>query len=465
MKQAEELAAERFEKLVTLFHELHEKREAERVTILEKTRASDPDLAAEVECMLREAPALEGFLETPPLPALQGGVEEVSPGETVGHYRILSLLGSGGMGLVYGAQDIRLNRQVAVKFLAPHLVGYGQNRQRFVKEAQAAAALQHPNVCPVYEIEESDGRAYIVMALLEGKTLAQRIGGGPMPAREAVALALEIASGLEAAHSKGIVHHDVKPANLMITRGSDRREHAVLMDFGLAQRMDLSGGTGDRWLAGTISYLSPERVNGAVVDQRTDIWSAGVILFEMLTGEKPFRWATDRVILDAIVHSEPPAPGTLQAGIPKKLDRIVAKALAKQPERRYGSAAEWMEDLQEAARELEAGVTKPPIRRRLGRQSRRSLAAIGVLALFLALGCGWFAWKRYTAARVPALEQVTNQLSDDRLTTAAISPDGKLLAYATADGVFLEVIRGHDTPAAFTRRLLGGPNPLVCRWR
>jgi serine/threonine protein kinase len=270
MKQGDGKEPERFQKLVTLFNELHEKREAEWAPIIEETRASDPDLAAELERMLKEEDALEGFLENPPLAAFHSSVPEVSPGDTVGHYRILSLLGSGGMGIVYCAEDSRLNRRVALKFLAPHLVGYGQNRERFVKEAQAAAALRHPNVCPVYEIGETDGRAYIVMALLEGETLAQRIAAGPMPARETVALALEIATGLEAAHAKGIVHHDVKPANLMITRGSDGQNHATLMDFGLAQMMDLSHHTSERWLAGTISYMSPERVAGSSICIRWD---------------------------------------------------------------------------------------------------------------------------------------------------------------------------------------------------
>jgi len=446
MKQKDGREPERFQKLVTLFHELHEMQEAERSPLLEETRVSDPDLAAELVRMLNEANGVEGFLETPAFGGLRNAVPEVLAGDIIGHYRIVSLLGSGGMGIVYHAEDSRLNRRVALKFLAPHLVGYGQSRERFVKEAQAAAALRHPNVCPVYEIGDSDSGAYIVMALLEGETLAQRISRGPIPVWDAVTVALDTATGLEAAHAKGIVHQDVKPANLMITPGSDRRVHATLMDFGLARMTELTHNTKEGLLAGTISYMSPERVAGAHVDRRTDLWSLGVILFEMLTGQKPFRGANDRVVLDAIVHLNPKAPSTLRPSIPQELDRIVAKAMAKQPERRYGTATEFIGDLQRVAEELAGkGERRPAL------LSRRWM--IGSGAVGCAAAAGYF-WRRQQTNHEP----VQLLIKDGNAKDPAFSPDGSRIVFSwkppTVDHFQLYVV-GEE--GGEPRQLTNGP--------
>ena len=438
------MGPERWQRLVSLFHVLHDKSEPERVLLLERTRATDPDLARELERMLEEEGLNDDFLENPPLPVGRQIGRDIQPDDTIGHYRILSLLGSGGMGVVYRAQDTRLNRVVALKFLAPHLVGYGKDREQFFQEAQAAAALLHPNVCPVYEISDDRVHTFIAMAYLEGESLAQRIANGPLPVREAVGLAIDIASALQASHAKGIIHHDVKPANLMVNAGSDQQNHATLTDFGLAQMAERSR-TGEGGLAGTISYMSPERISGAPVDHRADLWSLGVVLFEMLAGRKPFPGTADRSVPDAIVRIEPAPLSDFRPDVPVELEGIVRRALAKEPDRRYGAAAELMRDLRQVALKLEASEVdgrRPPLWSPQ-RYTRRSKLLIAAVTLLAAAGA-WYAWKLSTPPKDLLLHQLTMQISDNRVTAAAVSPNGKLLAYATTDGVFLQVIAGGD---------------------
>jgi serine/threonine protein kinase len=435
------MGPERWERLVSIFHELHEKSAADRIALLESTRSTDPDLAVELERMLREEDAADGFLGQSPVPSVGPGGRQISPGDVIAHYRILSLLGSGGMGIVYCARDTRLNRLVALKFLAPHLVGYGHDRDQFVREAQAAAALHHPNVCPVHEIDEIDGYIFIAMAFLEGESLAQKITAGPLAVKDAVGFALETAAGLQAAHAKGVIHHDIKPANLMVTAGSDLRSHITLMDFGLAQMTDRSRRTREGWLGGTISYMSPERVSGFPVDHRTDLWSLGVVLFEMLTGQKPFPGTVDRAVLNAIVHLEPASPSALRSDLPLELDQIIRKALAKEPDRRYAAATELIQDLRDVAMKLEAGGPIFPTPRRARPWVSLRSPALVIPAAVITVLFGWYAWKRFMPIKELVARQVTSQISDNRVTTAAISPDGKLLAYATVDGVFVQVMR------------------------
>ncbi|HEY3840593.1 MAG TPA: protein kinase, partial [Bryobacteraceae bacterium] len=436
------MESKHWETVVELFHQLHAKSDGERTEWLEDTRITNPELALELERMLAEENASDGFLENSPLPRLEWGQEPVRVGEVVGRYQILSLLGGGGMGIVYRARDSQLNRCVALKFLAPHLVGYGRNRAQFLKEAQAAAALQHPNVCPIYEIAEHRGTTYIVMALLEGQTLAQRIEAGPLPVKEAVGFALDAAAGLQAAHSKNIIHRDIKPGNLMVTAGSDLLDHVTLMDFGLAQMTGESRSASGPWLAGSVCYISPERIAGSAVDQRTDLWSLGVVLFEMLTGQKPFRGGVDIAVLNAITHSQPEAPSRLRAGIPVALDRFVAKALAKDPEQRYGTAGEMIHDLRMVAATLGTGNGAVASGTRSSR--RRVVLAMTALVLLFAGALGTVYWKRRGTTELH-LRQLTLQIADDRVTTAAVSPNGKLLAYATVDGIFLQVMRTRET--------------------
>ena len=260
--------------------------------------------------------------------------DDLLVGRTVAHYRIVSLLGRGGMGTVYRAHDERLARDVALKFLPPHVADEPGAAARVLAEARAAAALAHPNVCTVHEIGETDeGRSFIAMALYEGETLRERLRRGPLPPREAATIARELASALAAAHARGIVHRDVKPGNVMLARDGLAR----LLDFGLAQvgeaSRDGSGAT-----PGTIAYMSPEQASGGPIDHRSDLWSLGVVLHEMLAGTRPFR-GSGRAVLHAIVNDAPESLATCDPAVPAALQRIVERLLRKPLDERYGEAS------------------------------------------------------------------------------------------------------------------------------
>ncbi len=259
-------------------------------------------------------------------------------GTTISHYRITDKLGEGGMGVVYKAEDTKLKRPVALKFLAPHLLRDEEGRKRFHREAMAAAALDHPNVCTVYEIDEADGRTFIVMAFLEGQTLSEKIADGPLKLPEALSIAIQMADGLEAAHEKAIAHRDIKPDNVMLLAGS--RGLVKIMDFGLAQLAGSSKLTQHGTTLGTMAYMSPEQAEGAETDHRSDIWSLGVVFYEMVTGQQPFRGDFDQAVVFSLMN-EPPEPLTaVRTGVPKELERIVNKCLAKKAEERYQHADE-----------------------------------------------------------------------------------------------------------------------------
>ena len=272
-------------------------------------------------------------------------------GATISHYEITEKLGEGGMGVVYKAQDTKLDRPVALKFLAPHLLRDEEGRKRFEREAKSAARLDHPNICTVHEIDEVDGRTFIVMAFLEGHPLSERITEGPLKLPEALSAAIQMAEGLEAAHAKGITHRDIKPDNVMLMAGS--RGLVKLMDFGLAQLAGSSKFTREGTTLGTVNYMSPEQGEGAETDPRTDIWSLGVVLYEMVAGQKPFRGEFDQAIIFSIMN-EPAEPLTaVRTGVPKELERIVNKCLAKKAAERYQGVTELLVDLQACRRELE----------------------------------------------------------------------------------------------------------------
>ncbi len=222
-------------------------------------------------------------------------------GQSISHYKILEKLGQGGMGIVYKAEDTRLDRLVALKFLPAHLLGDEDVRKRFEREAKAAAALDHSNICTVHEIDEAEGKTFIAMALLEGESLDKRIAQGPLKLEDALSLASQIANGLEAAHEKGIFHRDIKPENVIV----DSKGHVTIMDFGLAQLTEASRLTKTDQTMGTVFYMSPEQTEGSGTDNRTDIWSLGVVLYEMITGQKPFKGDYDKAVMYSILNEEP----------------------------------------------------------------------------------------------------------------------------------------------------------------
>ena len=273
-------------------------------------------------------------------------------GQTISHYKILSKLGEGGMGVVYKAEDTKLQRPVALKFLPSNSLSK-EAKARFLREARAAAALQHPNICTVYEIDEADGRPFIVMAYLEGRELAMEIEEAPLGFERLLDLAIQAAQGIEEAHANGVVHRDIKPANIMITSGG----RAVVMDFGLALLASATSKlTREGTTIGTSAYMSPEQTTGEPLDWRTDIWSLGVLLYEMTTGQHPFKGHYEQAVLYSILNEAPEPVTALRTGAPQPLEQIVNKCLAKRPGERYQQTSELLADLRALKRLQESGA-------------------------------------------------------------------------------------------------------------
>ena len=467
------MTPERWTQIEALFHRAVECDPERRVALLDDSCSDDPELRREVEALLSRDESARGHVRA----AVHSEFKDIGyplAGAVVSHYRILDGLGGGGMGLVYRAEDIRLGRLVALKFLPQESANNPVALARFEREARAVSAVEHPNICPIYEFGEHEGRPFLVMQLLEGQTLRELLENRrgeeskpgvdaavqrniTLPLDQVLDLATQIADGLRAAHQKGIIHRDIKPANIFVTADG----HAKILDFGLAKLTENVAVSDDDMAAsseeagepaqnldpilsrtgvaiGTAAYMSPEQVRGEKLDVRTDLFSFGLVLYEMVTGRRAFVGDTRPALYGAILNQSSAPVRDLNPKLPVYLDRIINKALEKNREARYQTAAEIRADLETVKRAMEPR-TLP---------ARRVLASAAVLVLSLAGAIFWVVKRQLPyAAGVPDVkfQQLTINSADSLVTSGAISPDGKYLAYTDPNGMHIKPVGSDET--------------------
>jgi serine/threonine protein kinase len=468
------LTPERWTQIEELFLRAIECDESQRDLLLQQACEGDLELRRNVEALLSSDSSARNRVQA----VVDSEVRDFGfsmVGEVVSHYRILDTLGGGGMGLVYRAEDIKLGRQVAVKFLPEESANNPVALARFEREARAASALEHPNICPIYEFGEHLGQSFLVMQLLEGQTLRELLesrknttrtgsasksrSSGALPVDRTLELGIQIADGLEAAHQKGIIHRDIKPANIFVTAQGE----AKILDFGLAKlnrgpvdeddkpertwpsvsKIEHKTGlpeTPDPLLSrtglamGTAGYMSPEQARGEKLDARSDIFSFGLVLYEMATGQRAFAKETGPILLAAILNETPMLVRKLNPKVPYKLELIINKTLEKERTARYKSASEVRADLKNVKREMEP---------------KRRWGSVGVFILLLITSAAlWFFRREQLTVQTrpePKLRQLTVNSFENRVTNGAISPDGKYLVYADTNGMYTKDIETGET--------------------
>ncbi len=485
------MGPDRWRRVEQLYHSALKIPLEQRRAFLKDECQGDDELQKEVVSLLSYESSAAEFIESPAFDVAarlmaEDNADEQTATSAIGRavatrFRVLEKIGGGGMGVVYKAEDTKLRRTVALKFLPPELSRDPQALERFQREAYAASALNHPNICTVYDVDEFEGRPFIAMELLEGQTLERRIATNPLPITEMLELSIQISDALDAAHTSGVIHRDIKPSNIFVSP----RGQAKVLDFGLAKKMKTrklphrtvsnqdtvniseENLTSPGIAIGTVAYMSPEQARGEDLDPRTDLFSFGAVLYEMATGKPPFIGSASAIIFEAILNRTPVPPHSLNPELPDKLVEIISKALEKDRDLRYQVASEMRADLKRLKRDSESGRSlrnalaeveqgpsyKAPSTEHSGAPAKvdwarwhwaRLTAAVCLVLPVLGVVL-WFAETRPSARPKLKQRQLTSNSFENPVRSGAISPDGKYLAYSDTKRIYLKLIETGET--------------------